>query len=82
MQRKVNMNFLLCETSLASHAPRRTAINEYQLCVEKRGREDASCVQRGRDYASLCPQKWVEDWKEQNGKGIGMTLGKEFFGAQ
>ena len=35
-----------------------TALNEYQLCVEKRGRTDASCLQRGRDYGSLCPQKW------------------------
>jgi hypothetical protein len=27
--------------------------------VEKRGRTDASCIQRGRDYTTLCPQKWV-----------------------
>ena len=57
---------------------RRTALNEYQLCVEKRGKEDPSCVQRGRDYGSMCPQKWVEDWKGDVAKGIGMTVGKDF----
>jgi len=43
----------------ASRTSCRTAFNEYQLCVEKRGRTDASCIQRGRDYSTLCPQKWV-----------------------
>ena len=56
-------------------------MNEYQLCIEKRGREDPSCVQRGRDYGSMCPQKWVEDWKEATGKNVGMTVGKGFMGA-
>jgi hypothetical protein len=40
---------------------RRTAINEYQLCVEKRGKGDLLCAQRGRDYATVCPQKWIDD---------------------
>ena len=56
-------------------------MNEYQLCVEKRGREDPSCVQRGRDYGSMCPQKWVEDWKEATSKNVGMTGGKSFMSA-
>ena len=38
---------------------RRTAFNEYQLCVDKRGKRDLVCQQRGRDYSVVCPQKWV-----------------------
>lgn len=38
---------------------RRTAFNEYQLCVDKRGDADSACLQRGRDYDVLCPKKWV-----------------------
>ena len=37
----------------------RTAFNEYQLCTEKRGKTDTVCLQRGRDYLSVCPEKWV-----------------------
>lgn len=37
----------------------RTAFNEYQLCVDKRGKDDKLCLQRGRDYGTLCPQKYV-----------------------
>lgn len=37
----------------------RTAFNEYQLCVEKRGKTDVTCLQRGRDYVTICPQKAV-----------------------
>lgn len=57
-----------------------TAFNEYQLCVEKRGEKDATCVQRGRDYSTLCPQKMVEAWKEHAAEGKSMSVGKAFFG--
>lgn len=45
----------------------RTAFNEYQLCADKRGKTDTVCLQRGRDYLSVCPEKWVSpssqlDW--------------------
>ena len=35
-------------------------MNEYQVCVEQRGKEDVSCLQRARDYSSVCPAKWIE----------------------
>jgi Cytochrome oxidase c subunit VIb len=51
-----------------------TAFNEYQICVEKRGRDDSVCLQRGRDYAAVCPQKWVEEWKDQLASGKAMFV--------
>ncbi len=56
----------------------RTAFNEYQLCVEARGRNDLTCLQRGRDYATVCPDKWVDDWKSDLEKGVSMSVGKAF----
>ena len=56
----------------------RTAINEYQLCVEKRGQADVLCAQRGRDYMTICPNKWVEDIKAQTEEGVSMAVGKVF----
>jgi len=53
-----------------------TAINEYQACVEHRGKDE--CGQLGRTYASLCPQKWVSDWKAQTEAGVSMSVGKAF----
>lgn len=52
----------------------RQSINEYQVCVYQRGAQDPACLQRGRDYATICPQKWIEDWKSQAEEGcvIGM----------
>lgn len=35
-------------------------VNEYQVCVEQRSKEDATCLQRARDYQSVCPAKWIE----------------------
>lgn len=55
-----------------------TAFNEYQLCVDKRGKRDLVCQQRGRDYSVVCPQKWVSDWKDQTEAGISMSIGKDF----
>ena len=55
-----------------------TTFNEYQLCVEKRGRGDLACLQRGRDYSTVCPEKWVQDFKDQADAGISMTVGKAF----
>jgi hypothetical protein len=59
---------------------RRTAFNEYQLCVDKRSKEDALCLQRGRDYLTLCPAKWVETWKSQAEAGVSMSVGTAFVG--
>lgn len=56
-----------------------TAINEYQLCVEKRGEDDILCHQRARDYDTVCPQKWVEDWKDLAAEGLTMTVSDKFF---
>ena len=56
----------------------RTAFNEYQLCVDKRGRNDVMCLQRGRDYSTVCPEKWVEDWKNDTEKGVSMSVGTSF----
>ena len=53
-------------------------MNEYQLCVEKRGKSDVACLQRARDYSSVCPAKWVEDWKSQQEEGRSMLVGKDF----
>ncbi len=58
--------------------PPRTAFNEYQLCVEKRGKADPLCAQRGRDYVTVCPTKWVSDWKDQAAAGMGMSVGTAF----
>ncbi len=57
---------------------RRTAFNEYQLCVERRGKEDIQCLQRGRDYSTVCPEKWVEDWKGDLERGVSMSVGTAF----
>ena len=55
-----------------------TAFNEYQLCVDRRGRGDLVCLQRGRDYSTVCPDKWVQDFKDQADAGVSMTVGKAF----
>lgn len=52
-----------------------TAFNEYQLCVEKRGRHDALCLQRGRDYSTICPSKWVENYVDSAERGVSMSVG-------
>jgi hypothetical protein len=84
----------------------RTAFNEYQLCAEKRGKDDLTCLQRGRDYTSVCPEHWVScglsmaqkflheslcltvvlcfcsrqvaKWKEDEDKGVSLSVGKGF----
>jgi hypothetical protein len=55
-----------------------TAFNEYQLCVDKRGKNDLMCLQRGRDYSTVCPEKWVQDFKDQADAGVSMTVGTAF----
>ncbi len=72
----------LARLSLPSRPVRRTAFNEYQLCVEKRGRGDLLCLQRGRDYSTVCPEKWVEDWKDQTEAGVNMSVGNAFIRAE
>ena len=57
---------------------RRTAFNEYQLCVDKRGKADLLCLQRGRDYTSICPAKWIETWKGYAADGVSMSVGTAF----
>ena len=37
-----------------------------------------SCLQRGRDYSTVCPQKWVDDWKQQASEGRNLTVGTTF----
>jgi hypothetical protein len=68
-----------CSITLHAASPCRTAFNEYQLCVEKRDRKDPLCLQRGRDYSTICPVKWIESYKDALDKGISMSVGKEFF---
>lgn len=46
--------------------------------MEKRGRQDVLCLQRGRDYSTVCPVKWLEEWKEQTDAGNNMSVGKSF----
>ncbi len=46
--------------------------------MDKRGSSDLLCLQRGRDYSTICPEKWVEDWKAETEKGINMSVGKVF----
>lgn len=60
------------------HSPCRTAFNEYQLCVDKRGKTDLLCLQRGRDYTAICPAKWIETWKGHADAGISMSVGAEY----
>jgi hypothetical protein len=55
-----------------------TSFNEYQLCVDKRGKNDLMCLQRGRDYSTVCPEKWVQDFKDQADAGVSMTVGTAF----
>lgn len=55
-----------------------TAFNEFQLCVDKRGERDPLCLQRGRDYTTICPKKWVDDWKDQAEKGASMSVGTAY----
>ena len=63
---------------LPARPPRRQAINEYQVCVYQKGAQDAACLQRGRDYNTVCPLKWIEDWKAQAEEGRNLTVGKTF----
>ena len=35
-------------------------MNEFQVCAEQKGKGDVACLQKARDYLSVCPQKWVE----------------------
>jgi hypothetical protein len=35
-------------------------MNEYQVCAEQKGKEDVACLQKARDYHSVCPAKWIE----------------------
>jgi len=67
-----------CPRTLVWDVYRRTAFNEYQLCVEKRGAEDTLCLQRGRDYTTVCPEKWIENFKDADAKGVSMSVGKAF----
>jgi hypothetical protein len=46
--------------------------------VDKRGKTDILCLQRGRDYATVCPEKWVDDYKTQFDSGISMSVGTAF----
>ena len=55
-----------------------TAFNEYQLCVDKRGKGDLACLQRGRDYSTVCPDKWIQTFKDQQDAGISLTVGTAF----
>ncbi len=61
-----------------TRVPRRQAINEYQVCAYQKGAQDAECLQRGRDYSTVCPQKWIEDWKAQASEGRNLTVGTTF----
>lgn len=36
------------------------------------------CAQRGRDYMTICPNKWVDDIKSQTEEGVSMSVGKVF----
>jgi hypothetical protein len=40
------------------------------------------CQQRGRDYTTVCPTKWVEDWKDQTDAGNNMSVGNAFLTKQ
>jgi hypothetical protein len=53
-------------------------VNEYQVCAYQRGDKDSQCLQLGRDYNTLCPQKWIEDWKSQASEGRNLTVGTNF----
>jgi len=55
-----------------------TAFNEYQLCVDKRGKSDLLCMQRGRDYTAICPAKVVETWKGHAESGVSMSVGTAY----
>ena len=35
-------------------------MNEFQVCAEQKGKEDVACLQKARDYHSMCPAKWIE----------------------
>ena len=35
-------------------------MNEFQVCAEQKGKADVACLQKARDYHSVCPTKWIE----------------------
>ena len=35
-------------------------MNEFQVCAEQKGKADVACLQKARDYHSVCPAKWIE----------------------
>jgi hypothetical protein len=47
----------------------------------QRGAQDPSCLQRARDYVTVCPAKWIEDWKSQAEEGRNLTVGTTFLGS-
>ena len=60
----------------------RTAVNEYQYCVQKTGDMNHHlCMQRRRDWVELCPIEWIENFADQIDEGtfmgVGSTLGLE-----
>lgn len=42
---------------------------DYFRCVNKKGEDFEPCQWFRRNYASLCPRKWVEDWDSQREEG-------------
>jgi hypothetical protein len=53
-------------------------VNEYQMCVDKRGPSDKVCLQRGWDYLNVCPEKWVDNFKTTAEAGAPITVSSNF----
>ena len=74
--------FFMCATP-ASPTPRvsRQSVNEYQMCVKELGDSNPRCLQRARDYNTVCPKDWIATWKGHVEAGNHMTVGTQFYGA-
>lgn len=61
-----------CAPSAAPrHAARQcyTLYNEYHKCLKQRGEGSKECDTYARNYRSICPQEWIENWNTLREEG-------------
>ncbi|CAB3986734.1 cytochrome c oxidase subunit 6B1-like [Paramuricea clavata] len=42
---------------------------DYFRCIDRKGEDFEPCNWFRKNYLSLCPRKWVEDWDSQRDEG-------------
>ncbi len=65
--------------SASCSLPLRQTVNEYQMCIKELGATNPRCLQRARDYMSVCPSSWVAQWQGHVEAGNHMTVGTDFY---